>query len=388
MTARKITNHGVAWWCADFTNEAGERIRAKAVENTKRSAVALEVQLRTTSETAAPKEARTNFAVFVRDVFLPRQEALCSKARAREEGRIKPATLLVRRYDLKNHLLPHFSAMNLDQITKEVIIDFQESLMPKLNSPASRSKVLATLQLLLTYAHEKTLIAGVPKFPKSAKTQAIDESKFYTTEQQERLKDCAVGDWAKTAILFMLDSGARPGEVCAIRWGHIANGNITIQDTGVHGKPSGETKSGKVRLVPLTDRLAEALIKHREAYPDEEFIFAQKGRTSMCYGELKEAVRVAAKIAGLTFAGSDKPKTLTPHALRHSFASSLANNGYSVYELSKRLGHANTKTTEEIYVHEIRTPEADERFRKAREGNPRPKVVAEVIDINEARRAR
>ena len=44
-------------------------------------------------------------------------------------------------------------------------------------------------------------------------------------------------------------------------------------------------------------------------------------------------------------------KRITPHALRHTHASLLYEDGLSVDEVSRRLGYANSKITREIYLH-------------------------------------
>ena len=104
-------------------------------------------------------------------------------------------------------------------------------------------------------------------------------------------------------------------------------------------------KDAEERAIPLRKRLREAL----EGYgvgpgsgcylvEPEKFL---RGKNRYRYEWRKEFVEVAAA-AGLA--------ELTPHVLRHTFASHLAQRGVSLYKVARWLGHADVRTTQ-IYAH-------------------------------------
>ena len=102
------------------------------------------------------------------------------------------------------------------------------------------------------------------------------------------------------------------------------------------------TKTGKSRAIPMNDdvfALLEAL-KNREI--ESSLVFTKNGRRlkqSYVEHKFKEYVRVAGLRDDLKF-----------HSLRHTFATWLVQNGASIYEIQRLLGHSDIKTTQ-IYAH-------------------------------------
>lgn len=140
------------------------------------------------------------------------------------------------------------------------------------------------------------------------------------------------------AILY---TGMRRGEICALRWGdidfknkriHVSKSSYWTEDHVRHDKDP-KSEAGE-RDVPLLDSLAEKLKK-------------MKRTGELVFGDLKEyqvdkGVRKYMKETGLK---------CTPHGLRHGFASILFKQGLDVKTIQYVMGHAQSSTTMEIYVH-------------------------------------
>ncbi|MFT8244177.1 tyrosine recombinase [Roseomonas sp. BN140053] len=113
-------------------------------------------------------------------------------------------------------------------------------------------------------------------------------------------------------------------------------------------------KGGKERLVPLSPRARAALRSTQDPKKPSRWLFPSRGASGhLTRQSLNALLRDAALQAGLD------PARVTPHALRHSFASHLLARGADLRSLQVLLGHADIATTQ-IYTHVL-----EERLRAA-----------------------
>ncbi len=117
-------------------------------------------------------------------------------------------------------------------------------------------------------------------------------------------------------------------------------------------------KGGKERMIPLSAPAREALLRYREERrhflkptagggepPDSKWLFASRGRS----GHLTRH-RVAQLLKALAADVGIDPGKVSPHVLRHAFASHLLGRGADLRSLQQMLGHADISTTQ-IYTH-------------------------------------
>ena len=166
-----------------------------------------------------------------------------------------------------------------------------------------------------------------------------------TPSELSRLLEAPNGEDLKSlrdkAILELLFStGLRVSELAALP----RDINLASDELSVRGK------GGKVRVVFLSDVAKDAIKKYLKARKDmsdklfvrvtekENKIFAQLDRRS-----IEMIVKHYAIKAGLS-------KKVTPHTLRHLFATDLLSNGADLRSVQVMLGHANISTTQ-IYTH-------------------------------------
>lgn len=103
-------------------------------------------------------------------------------------------------------------------------------------------------------------------------------------------------------------------------------------------------KGGKERLVPLSDRARHAMTAWLSRVPKESSWAFPVGSKPMSRVRLFQLVREAAAAAGID------PARVSPHVLRHAFATHLLEGGADLRALQTMLGHADIATTE-IYTH-------------------------------------
>lgn len=103
-------------------------------------------------------------------------------------------------------------------------------------------------------------------------------------------------------------------------------------------------KGGRERLVPISDRARAAVAAWRaHVATDRAFLFPS-GKTHISRVRLFQIVRTLAAEAGIA------PDRISPHVLRHAFATHLLEGGADLRALQSMLGHADIATTE-IYTH-------------------------------------
>lgn len=103
-------------------------------------------------------------------------------------------------------------------------------------------------------------------------------------------------------------------------------------------------KGGKERLVPISDRARHAVKRWADhVEPDEKFLFPSRT------GHLSR-IRLFQIIRGLAAKSGISPTKISPHVLRHAFATHLLEGGADLRALQTLLGHSDISTTQ-IYTH-------------------------------------
>ena len=167
-------------------------------------------------------------------------------------------------------------------------------------------------------------------------------------EELDRLLAAPKGNNLKTlrdkAILELLFStGLRVSELCSLKIDTI---DLKKDEFSVRGK------GGKVRVVFLSPNAKEALKDYLDKRADMSeylFIAIPRGKTTIDDAEpitprsIERITKHYAIKAGIT-------KKVTPHIIRHSFATDLLQNGADIRSVQAMLGHANIATTQ-VYTH-------------------------------------
>ena len=149
----------------------------------------------------------------------------------------------------------------------------------------------------------------------------------------------ASGELAAVRNLALLEllygSGLRATELVSLPRGAVRQGQPFLMVRG---------KGSKERLVPISSRAAGAVEKWLELSPGGTLWLFPSGKSHLSRMRLFQIVRAMAADAGVT------PERVSPHVLRHAFATHLLSGGADLRVLQTLLGHADIATTQ-IYTH-------------------------------------
>ena len=239
--------------------------------------------------------------------------------------------------------LRHFAdVMHIDtigQITESAVHDFRLKLNRKGNlKKKTQNYYLIALRMLLKYLEttgQKCLSPHVVVLAKVGERE-ID---VITTEELQRLFEITHGkdlqdlrDYAIIETLF--STGLRVSELVSLK----RDIDLTTKEIAVRGK--GE----KVRVVFFSDSAVEAIHAYQNKRPDmSPALFAGRGDGHLTTRTIERIVANRARQAGIS-------KKVTPHILRHMFATTLLSNGADIRSVQEMLGHSSIQTTQ-VYTH-------------------------------------
>jgi site-specific recombinase XerD len=151
------------------------------------------------------------------------------------------------------------------------------------------------------------------------------------------------------AVRLMLQCGLRCGEVVAVRPEHVDLDTCRLLVR--------EGKGGKDRIVWFSDDLRDLIIRWTQRRPDSAWLLCTRHATQVNTRYLREMTKrkaLAAEMAEAT--------RVTPHTLRHTFATDLLRETKNIRLTQKALGHASLATTT-IYTH-VADEELEEAMRR------------------------
>ncbi len=160
---------------------------------------------------------------------------------------------------------------------------------------------------------------------------------YFTREEVRMLEEETGGEWLHDLIVLAVNTGMRAGELTSLRWQ-----NVDLNRRIIHVVSSGDfkTKTGRARIVPLNARACALLAERRGR--GEDYVLTMYGRQirkNWVSSAFKKIVRRLELRDELHF-----------HSLRHTFASWLVQDGVSLYQVGRLLGHSTARTTE-VYAH-------------------------------------
>jgi integrase/recombinase XerD len=212
---------------------------------------------------------------------------------------------------------------------------------------------LTVFKRFFRWALRERLIAADPTLKLQAAKQPLRMPKSLTESQVESLLNApdtsvALGVRDRTMLELMYASGLRVSELVGLK---VLNVSLSDNVLRVFGKGSKERliPFGEVASVWLTRYLAQPRAELLAGHPSEALFVTQRGTkpgTGMSRVMFWMLVKKYALQAGITV-------PLSPHTLRHAFATHLLNHGADLRAVQLLLGHVDISTTT-IYTHVAR----------------------------------
>lgn len=289
--------------------------------------------------------------------------------------KLAPATLTSYRNNFRLHINPYVGEISLRKLTTFHIQRMLDSIDGSLSTFIKNYNVLHGA---LEKAVELGMIPRNPckgvAFPKDDK----ESIRVLAKEEQKRFIEALDGEYYRAIFLTYLYTGLRMGESLPLTWSDIDlekrlirvnKKAIVCHDYSTHSAPQViqdfcKTKSSK-RTVVITAGLVAILAEHKKAmqelarqleetWSEDSLVFKNTRRNIIQGRNLQRCLyRLFAK-AGI--------KGATLHTLRHTYATRCFEAGVDIKAISEQLGHANMKTTYNIYVHlleDTKTKEID-----------------------------
>ena len=139
----------------------------------------------------------------------------------------------------------------------------------------------------------------------------------------------------KCILMLIYSAGLRRSELLNLIFNDIDSERMIIH---IH-----EAKGKKDRISLLSDNLLQLLRQYYKEYRPKKYLFEGQNGGQYSASSVGNILKKSAKKAGIR-------KTVTPHMLRHSFATHLLEQGTDLRYIQELLGHGSSKTTE-IYTH-------------------------------------
>ncbi|MFH0969870.1 MAG: site-specific tyrosine recombinase/integron integrase [Candidatus Diapherotrites archaeon] len=219
----------------------------------------------------------------------------------------------------------------ISSLSKQDVIAFLAKAKEKNVSNATLSLMHSALKFFLT-EHLKLNVVDEIKIPKKAKKLPV----VLTVSEIKDIFQHTRHGRNRLLLQFIYSTGCRVSEAVKMKTEDIdwENGVARVQGG----------KGNKDRIVVISQKWAGNIKKYlKRKKNNSPFLFSKKNGKSLSTDTVERIIRNAAKELGIT-------KRVTPHVLRHSFATHLLESGENIRKIQLLLGHANLSTTA-IYTH-------------------------------------
>jgi len=321
------TKGGKERWYIEFCNSEGKRVRkvAKHAQSKTDALIELQSQIRKSfnREHGLEREEKKMAFKDLAEQYLDNYAKVNNLAWKRDQSCI-------------NQLCGYFGNYYLQDISPLMIEKFKSKRLKNGLEPSSVNRDLSVLKRMFNVGITWKLTDHNPVCDVKFLKQPEPRERVLTEDEEEIfLAECTEHLWP--VILTALKTGMRLNEILSLKWEQVDLIHREIEVV--------KTKSGKKRIIPISDDLFEVFLMLQRLDGDKEFVFH--------YVDPKTGHRKHLRYIRTAFCNACRRaniKGLTFHDLRHTFASSLVRAGVDLITVKDLLGHYSVKTTER-YTH-------------------------------------
>ena len=231
---------------------------------------------------------------------------------------------------------------NVGDVEQKDIVDYLSSMHEKNLASSTICRAFISIRVFFRFLKKEGVIC-------IDHTHLLDTPKvwrlipeFLTYEEVDKLLstpdlNSELGSRDRAILEVLYSSGLRVSELCALGIYHVDDEHVRVLGKG-----------RKERMVPIGSKAIEALdnylLKYRgEIHNDKEPLFVSRFKRRLDRVAVWRMIKRYAKKAEIM-------KNISPHTLRHSFATHLLENGADLRLIQEMLGHASVATTDR-YTH-------------------------------------
>lgn len=212
----------------------------------------------------------------------------------------------------------------LADINANAIAEMVQTLKKQGNGNGTINRKVAVLSRVLKYAQERGLITVVPHLPRLRESEG--RTRFLSGDEETHLMGL-LERWGQTHFRmfaqFLLYTGCRVSEATKLEWRDVDDRKVTFWDT----------KNGKSRSIPITEPVREALA----------WCQSQGWKTPFSGIKYNTFIKMWDRVKYTM--GLEDDIQFVPHALRHTCASRMVQNGVDIRRVQVWMGHSSVQVT-------------------------------------------
>ena len=244
------------------------------------------------------------------------------------------------------HYLEDEQITSWQDVDRYVVINYLEKMHDEKKAPATVTRMITSLRRFHQFLRQERLTDHDPmqhidtpkKVQKLPSTLSLTEVERLI-ETPDTTKNLGIRDRAILEVMYA--TGMRVSELVGLKLSDLHLSLGLVQTLG---------KGDKERIIPLGDYAIQWLERYLDearpllvANPSETHVFVNQHGTGLARHGIWKNLKQLVREAGIN-------KEVTPHTLRHSFATHLLENGADLRTVQELLGHADISTTQ-IYTH-------------------------------------